>query len=367
MSAVTTPTTKSRRTVALLASVATAACVVTTGASAIYTSQTVDPPEWRIAQRFDDTRVVVLMNGNQLYLPQTGPGSRDSSTLKGRAMYLGSVLEIPAPRVAEIVQGRASVGDRWQLDAGRHGVFALTVERLVIGQAECGEGWGVMLAASAADAARLTRIREKYFIARRASEGPLTAAVSAVGPIDVLLTGQQRRALTELLERERVRIWPGVRQSIEAMLSHGTGTGPPPRWRALDNRFSAGEGTIDYDVQAFRVTPDGDPRLFVRAEWRIGEQIVFLMSAWVRVGATLTLDRSDAQASRFLRFREFAGFHVGREYLGGILNIVDADRDGWGEIVFLQHGWDALVIAAIEYPRSPDGPLTVIARWDNSC
>jgi hypothetical protein len=182
-----------------------------------------------------------------------------------------------------------------------------------------------------------------------------------------VLTGPQRRALTEVLERERVRTWPAVRQSIEAMLSHGTGTGPPPRWRALDDRFSVGEGALDYDVQAFRVTPDGDPRLFVRAEWRIGSQIVFLMSAWVRVGATLTVDSSDAQASRYLRFREFADFHVGREYLGGILNIVDANRDGWGEVVRLQRGYEALVIDAMEYPRSPDGPPTVIARWDNSC
>lgn len=353
----------------LTCAIVAVACTVTIGASPIRSvNQTpVEPPEWRIAQRFDDTRVVVLMNGNQIYLPQRGPGSRDSSTLKGRAMYLGSVVEIPETRVAEIVQGRASVGQRWQLDAGRHGVFELTVERLVIGQAECGEGWGVMLAASAHDAARLTRIREKYFIARPDSERPATDAVSAVGPIDVSLSDQQRRAMIEVLERERVRIWPAVRKSIEEMLSHGAGTGPPPRWRGLDDRFSAGEGTLDYDVQAFRMTPDSDPRLFVRAEWRIGQQIVFLMSAWVRVGATLTLDRSDAQASRFLRFREFAGFHVGREYLGGILNIVDANRDGWGEVVFLQHGWDALVIAAIEYPRSPDGPLTVIARYDNSC
>jgi hypothetical protein len=355
----------------LAGGIATVACAATIGASPIrHVGQSpIERPEWRIAQRFDDTRVVVLMNGNQLYLPRRGPGSLDSSTLTGRAMYLGSVVEIPEARVAEIVQGRASIGDRWQLDAGRYGVFALTVERLVIGTAECGEGWGVMLVGSADDAARLSRIREKYFVARPASEIPVTAPASAVGPIALLLTESQSRALTEVLERERVRTWPAVRQSIEAMLSHGTGTGPPPRWRALDDRFSAGEGRLDYDVQAFRVSPDGDPRLFVRAEWRIGQQIVFLMSAWVRVGATLTLDRSDAQASRYLRLREFAilQVHVGREYLGGILNVVDANRDGWGEIVRLQHGYDALVIDAIEYPRSPESPLTVIARYDNSC
>jgi hypothetical protein len=44
-----------------------------------------------------------------------------------------------------------------------------------------------------------------------------------------------------------------------------------------------------FDIRAFRLTPDGAPRLFVRARWKLENAPVFLMTAWLRA-ETLTLE-----------------------------------------------------------------------------
>src|SRR5579864_2637234 len=54
-------------------------------------------------------------------------------------------------------------------------------------------------------------------------------------------------------------------------------------WIHVDRGLMRGEGTLDYDLRAFRLTPDGAPRLFVRARWKLANAAVFLMTAWFRV------------------------------------------------------------------------------------
>ncbi len=72
-------------------------------------------------------------------------------------------------------------------------------------------------------------------------------------------------------------------------------------WKQLDRQLQDGQGQLNYDVRAFRLTPDGAPRLFVRARWRIAGTTVFLMSAWFRADPTPVLLSSDSAWSNQLR------------------------------------------------------------------
>src|SRR5262249_16838640 len=53
-------------------------------------------------------------------------------------------------------------------------------------------------------------------------------------------------------------------------------------WIRADQGLIRGEGKLDYDLRAFRLTPDRIPRLFVRARWSLAGSAVFLMTAWFR-------------------------------------------------------------------------------------
>ena len=66
-------------------------------------------------------------------------------------------------------------------------------------------------------------------------------------------------------------------------------------WLHRDKRLAAGEGNLDYDVRAFRLTPDGAPRLFVRARWKLDGTAAFLMTAWFRVDAEDSVAARDAR------------------------------------------------------------------------
>jgi hypothetical protein len=105
----------------------------------------------------------------------------------------------------------------------------------------------------------------------------------------------------------------------------------------------------------------------VRAEWRIGDRPVYVLSAWARIGSHITIEQSDARASLGLRDRSFSTPDEARERLGTILNVVDTNRDGCGEVMLMQQGGDGRAVELFEYSRSADAPRRVVARLDDSC
>ena len=59
----------------------------------------------------------------------------------------------------------------------------------------------------------------------------------------------------------------------------------PHDWKSgstPDRGLIRGEGTLDYDIRAFHLSPDGVPRVFVRARWKLANAPVFLVSAWFK-------------------------------------------------------------------------------------
>jgi hypothetical protein len=125
-------------------------------------------------------------------------------------------------------------------------------------------------------------------------------------------------------------------------------------WLHRDKRLAAGEGQLDYDVRAFRLTPDGAPRLFVRARWKLDGAAAFLMTAWFRADVVDDMDARDAQTASGPRSEKpdriellssdsswSSALREGRpgESLGDtldfetILNEFDDDHDGWAELL----------------------------------
>ena len=127
-------------------------------------------------------------------------------------------------------------------------------------------------------------------------------------------------------------------------------------WIHVDRGLTRGEGTLDYDMRAFRLSPDQAPRVFVRARWKLANAPVFLMSAWFKtepfkaapsdgggVGNKNAYYRDRARATVLLSadsswstvLREGAVTRSLGDSLDfqSILNEFDADRDGWAELL----------------------------------
>ena len=120
----------------------------------------------------------------------------------------------------------------------------------------------------------------------------------------------------------------------------------------IEEALDRGSGRPRYDVQAFQLSPDGVPVLFVRAEWLVGTRQGFVASLWVRAGEPIEVLKTDVRQAAWVRSSLFQG-GVGPSHLGMILNVLDRDGDGWGEVLFAWEGYEGRSISLLE--DSPAG------------
>jgi hypothetical protein len=137
-------------------------------------------------------------------------------------------------------------------------------------------------------------------------------------------------------------------------------TYPPPglnkhfdKWKRFDQELLEGKAKLDYDVQAFRLTADGAPRLFIRAKWVVDKEPVFLMTAWLNTGPNVIIEAADSRQSEIIRIIE--GYDPGFDDIGRILGVFDSDNDGRGEVLILTHGWESFGIELLQYTGA--GPV----------
>ena len=370
------PAASFRRAVAILLTMACAPRLAVPTSVRAVSSQTAAAGDgavrpWYITQRVDDRRIVVLFGGHALYLPQ-----RDFEQLPVRATTRsrtpGRLFDVPADRVPDIVGDKARVGDRWMLDAGRKGRFHFTVDQFVLGYKDCGEAWGILATIAADEAAAFASVVEKYYLARLERPGDTPPAKTTLGPIAFSLDRPQRDDLAALLERERIRTWPAIRAKLATDYARAEASEREPyrkwpaRWKRFDAALDRGEAKLTFDMQAFRLTPDGEPRLYVRARWQVGGQFVYAISAWVRVSAAFVVDRVDADVSYWMRMpNEYIG--VADTNLGLVLNVVDTDGDGYAEILLMRAGYESLNVDIVDTPGVSGQRRDPFINYSNGC
>ena len=70
----------------------------------------------------------------------------------------------------------------------------------------------------------------------------------------------------------------------------------------------------------------------------------FAASLWVRTDPRFEIVETNLRPAAWLRMGEFQG-HVTREHLVLVLNVLDLDREGCGEILFLHTGYEGFSIS----------------------
>ena len=114
-------------------------------------------------------------------------------------------------------------------------------------------------------------------------------------------------------------------------------------------------------MQPFRLSPDGVPFYFVRGMWRVNGRLGFAASLWMR-GDDLAIVWSNLRPAAWLRMFEFQG-ELSNHHLGLVLNVLDRDGNGWGEVLFGQGGYESIG----EFQLSPSGFQPTGAAYSFGC
>ena len=216
-------------------------------------------------------------------------------------------------RLPESVKDTAP-GDEWTLSVSADSTVPVTIARAVTAPTGCSLALGFLAAVPETQQAAFAASREEYFVVRRvpvaaaelwsaapqpSSQSVLVAVpASAASPVHVAElpdwkpTANFQNQITVQLNQRMLQELPRLDATLRANGSVPE-QNPDPwlaanvrarrrEWLHHDKKLAAGEGQLDYDVRAFRLTPDGAPRLFVRARWKLDDTAAFLMSAWFR-------------------------------------------------------------------------------------
>lgn len=249
---------------------------------------------------------------------------------------------------SEIVQ-KTQPGERWNLDLLPGATIPVVIERPVIAPTGCSLALGFLASVPPDQQAMFSSSTKEYFVVRRTLvepvDNPLPSHIAELLDWKPSSTAaeQIQQQLNERMQQEVAKIDASLlanAASPGASIAQSPVGNARPRtkeWIRADRGLTRGEGILDYDVRAFRLTPDGDPRLFVRARWKLADAVVFLMTAWFRQGALSSsqpaLLSSDASWSTALREGDPTGALGERLDFQTILNEFDADHDGWAELL----------------------------------
>lgn len=245
-------------------------------------------------------------------------------------------------------------GARWTLSLGATSTIPLVIERPILAPTGCSLVLGFLASIPPDQQAAFAATQRDYFVVRRTpadSADPQVAdqiADLSHWKPSPAMTRDIERQLNDRMKQEVTKI--DARLLTYAATSGAGAAGAAHRqineWVRDDRSLGGGGATLDYDIHAYTLTPDGIPRLFVRARWTLYTSPVFLMTAWFKAlspspqNAGLSAVYQPpillfADSSWALAMREGDG----PEHLGdnlnfqSVLNEFDADHDGWAELL----------------------------------
>jgi hypothetical protein len=203
--------------------------------------------------------------------------------------------------------------------------------------------------------------RAKFFLA---SEPDMHAPGAPIRRLRVsaALSEQRRKDLETLIDRQ-------IRVTLPSLFVPR----PNPRIQinrtAYDKRRDAADARLVTHVEAFRLAPDDEPRLYVRAFWASRGVAQTGLTLWIRDdGKRFHVERSNAAVSRLAHFGELQTFgsNVAEipAYAGMLLNVIPSS-DGWAYIIMGYRGYESMSVTVWKY--SPDGPRDTGIAYSHGC
>ena len=188
--------------------------------------------------------------------------------------------------------------------------------------------------------------------------------------IDVDLTAAERRELEALLDHQLRMTLPTITAPDPVLARTLSAAEAQPAETTYDRGIREGNARLVYHVEAFKLAPDGDARLYVRAHWVMGAMAERGVTLWIRhaAGRAFQVERSDAAVSRlapYLVKKDVGTDSAARpEFAGTLLNVIPSP-DGWAYVVMGRRGYESFGVSVWKY--SPAGPLDTGIGYGYGC
>jgi hypothetical protein len=337
------------------------------------TSSTLDDtdPNTFIALRYDKTHVLFRLGEKGDFTLRT---EDDEKLLRpvpeATAKYGGASTFELDPKLDDQVRDAysgAHAGEQWQLELHAGSRVPVTVQKPVTMPWNCGpQSYTAAYVAEVAPEfqAAFVTLPQDFFLIHKApaqsptqpaaAPSPTTASQIAILP-DWKPTPEARkhieqeitRALKDIISQERARPWMYEgRTDIDEQ-----SRAQHEAWRQFQDKTAAGQGHLDYDMRALRLSPDGEPRLFVRARWMVDDSRALLMSFWVRAGTSVTVISEPPgywQTPAWIEKGGGEGGDISLEDRGEVLNVFDRP-DGYGDVLMYFPGYEGYSIQLFRY------------------
>ena len=351
-----------------------------------------------VAARYDATHVVFMVAAETesrfAARPQFGETPTKLPAPAKPAAPLAGFQELWQPDsqalhfFPEIVQ-KTQRGERWSLSVSPDSTIPVAIDRTVIAPTGCSLALGFLASVPPDQQPAFAASRREYFAVRHnAVESAATPIQSHIAELPDWKPTPAMRTQIEPLLNERMK--QEVANIDARLLAHAAAPGATPgespghahprlkEWIHADRGLTRGEGTLDYEVRAFNLTPDAVPRLFVRARWKLVNTPVFLMTAWFKAESLkavpskpeppaegrVVLLTSDSSWSTALREGEALGALGDSLDFQTILNEFDADHDGWAELLIHSDQGSSTTIALYLYTDLGLVPMKTPLRRD---
>jgi hypothetical protein len=330
-----------------------------------------------VAARYDATHVVFILASETESRFESSPllaGANGTPTRVPASPFpsapLAGLQELWEPDAhslhffPKIIQ-QTQPGDQWTLSVSPDLTIPVVIDRPIIAPMGCALAMGFLASVPVEQQSAFAASRREYFVVRRtavaSADPPVVANIGEIlgWKLPAAMSRQIEQQLTERMKQEVSKIDASLLANAgtpgeTAGQTLGDARPSTREWLHADRGLMRGEGALDYDIRAFRLTPDRAPRLFVRARWKLASTTVFLMSAWFRLDPPATestghvaapvLLFADSSWSSALRQGDAVAPPDDSLNFQTILNQFDADHDGWAEL--LVHSYDTNPSAA---------------------
>jgi len=299
---------------------------------------------------------------------QTNPNDQGLDFITPAAQYALRMAPLPAGHDARAqLDERFAPGSHWAvMSNGRQ--FDAVAEAPAAFRRGCEPTPLVLMARITSEPFR--RERAKYFLVRRvdgssSADGPLGSSLD----IDVRLTNTERRELEALLDHQLRMTLPTITAPDPVLARTLSAADAQPAETTDDRAIREGKARLVYHVEAFKLAPDDDARLYVRAHWVMGATAERGLTLWVHhAGRTFQVERSDAAVSRLAPYlaKKDVGLDIAArpEFAGTLLNVIPSP-DGWAYVVMGRRGYESFGVSVWKY--SPAGPLDTGIAYGYGC
>ena len=347
-----------------------------------------------IAARYDDSHIAFIVTTDTESRFAASPWMRQAALTKISASArpsapLAGLQELWQPDTRslhffpKIIQD-TKPGDPWILSVSPTLTIQVAIDRAIVAPTGCNLALGFLAEVPPDQEGKFATAPADYFAIRHSAVEPADPQVRS--SIAELSTFKLTPAFAQQIE---LQLETRMRQElarIDADLRANAGTpgstaaempiaNPLPRlkeWLHADKALAAGAGKLDYDVHAYLLSPDAQPRLFIRARWILAGTPVFLMTAWFKEDSgvanksggdvskpdpILTFLFADSSYSKQMREGETAGTLGNDLDFASVLNQFDADHDGWAELLIHSYQKGSSVLALYLYTDNTLVPM----------